>query len=256
MKPNQSDIKLKSILNFRDIGGIVAGGDNLIRNGIFFRSANLDKISKSDISKLHELNIKTIIDLRAQYERKNHFVTIKNIDRISIPLDFENASRALLKPYLFKKNSEQKILDISNSLYLEILDAVQPAVKQIVGILLSPDRCPILIHCQAGKDRTGIICAVLQLALKADNQSVIEGYLKSNDALIPHFKKILKIRKILSLGFFPSDTILFVITLKQRNIESVIDRINNHYGGIEGYLNSSGVTAEQLEKLRESLVSN
>ena len=256
MKQNQSEIKFKSVLNFRDIGGIVSEGNKLIKNGVVFRSANIDRISKSDIRKLHKLNIKTIIDLRAQYERKKHFKTINNIEKVSLSLDFEKTTREKLKPVLFKKNSEQIISDISNSLYLEILDAAQPTIKQILEILLSPDRCPILIHCQAGKDRTGIICALLQLALKADSQSIIGDYLKSNEALMPYFKKILTIRKILSFGFFPSDTILFAITLRQRNIESILDRINNHYGGIEGYLNSSGISAVQLAKLREKLVSN
>jgi len=256
LNPNQSDIKLKSVLNFRDIGGVASGDVTAIRNGIVFRSANIDRISRSDIRKLHKLGIKTIIDLRAPSERRKHFTTIGNIDKIFLTLDFEKKTREKLRPYFFKKNSENIISDISNSLNLEILDACQPVIKQIFDILLSASRCPILIHCQAGKDRTGIICALLQLALKADKASIIDDYLKSNEALIPYFRRMLMIRRILSFGFFPSDTVLFAITLRQRNIDSVLDRINNHYGGIEGYLNSSGVSDAQLSILRERLTRN
>jgi hypothetical protein len=67
---------------------------------------------------------------------------------------------------------------------------------------------------------------------------------------------MLMIRKVLSFGFFPSGTILYAITVKKRNIESVLDRINNHYGGIEGYLNSAGLDGSHLVKLRERLVDN
>jgi protein-tyrosine phosphatase len=240
-----------SVLNFRDISGIQAYGEKQISERTIYRSANLDKINRSDIKKLHLLNIKTIIDLRAPYERKNQSRTIENIEKLYLTLDFEKTTREKLKPYLYKKNSENEILNISNSLYLEILDASQPAIKQILEILLSDESCPVLIHCQAGKDRTGIICALIQLALRVERQSIIKDYLKSNDFIIPFFRKMLMIRKILSFGFFPSGSILFAITVRQRNIESVLDRVNNHYGGIEAYLRTSGFTETKLAKLRE-----
>jgi protein-tyrosine phosphatase len=256
LKHSSSDINIKSVLNFRDIGGIPCDENRQIKPGIIFRSANIDTISRTDVNRLHNLNIKTIIDLRALYERKKRFNPIKNIERLTFALDFEKRTREMLKPYLFRKNSEVILSDISNTIYLEILDAAQSTVKQILEFLLIPEYCPILIHCQAGKDRTGIIAALIQLALKVNRQIIIEEYLKSNDYLIPFFKKKLLIRKILTLGYFPHKTVLFAITLKQRNIESVIDRINNHYGGIESYLESAGINSKQLEKLRTILTED
>jgi len=256
LKQYPSDMNFKTVLNFRDIGGIVTDRDKQIKDGIIFRSANLDRISRSDIKKLQLLNIRTIIDLRASYEYKKQKRTIDHINCLSLPLDFEQTTREKLKPYLFKKNSEEIISEISSSLYLEILDAAQAIIKNVLEILLSAEHCPVLIHCQAGKDRTGIICALILLALGTDRQSIIGDYLKSNEALLPFFKKMLFTRKILTLGFFPSGTILYAITVRQRNIESVLDRVNDHYGGIEAFLGSSGFEAEKLMKLRERLIVN
>ena len=77
--------------------------------------------------------------------------------------------------------------------------------------------------------------------------------MKSNDALLPYFKRRLLIRKIITFGFFPTDRMLQVITVKQRNIDSVIDRVNKHYGGIEGYLASAGFDMSSMKDLREKL---
>ncbi|HUX59183.1 MAG TPA: tyrosine-protein phosphatase [Bacteroidales bacterium] len=249
-----SDVNFKSILNFRDLGGKVPEGDKKIKKGIIFRSANLDKISKKDIEKLHLLNIRTIIDLRAPVERKDKNGYTEHIDRLSLPLDFEQATRSKLKPLLYKKDSETLIDEITNSLYLEILDAALPAFKEVLEVLLSPERHSVLIHCQAGKDRTGVICALIYLVLGVEKQYIIEDYLKSNDAIIPYFKKKLLIRKILFFGFFPSRAILHAITVRQRNIESVLDRIDDHYGGIEAYLEMSGFDTSRSKELREKLI--
>ncbi|MEI6048184.1 MAG: tyrosine-protein phosphatase [Bacteroidota bacterium] len=250
---NPSDMNLKSVLNFRDIGGIVSDGDKKIKDGIIFRSANPDGISKGDIKKLHLLNIRTIIDLRAPHEHKRQKRSIDHIDRLSLPLDFAQITREKFKPLLNKKNSEVMISDISNSLYLEILDATQQMFKDVMEVLLSSERCPVLIHCQAGKDRTGIICALILLALGAERQLIIDDFLKSNDALLPFFKKMVLRRKILSFGFFPSRAILFAITVRKRNIESVLDRIADHFGGIEAFLKDSGVDTSRLTELKKKL---
>jgi protein-tyrosine phosphatase len=252
---NKTKYEFDSVLNFREIDGFCPINTDPAKKKIIFRSANLDSISKADVKKLHQHKIRTIIDLRAEHERKRNYRKIDNIERLSFPLDFERSTREKLYPFLYKKNSEKIIADISNALYLEIFEASGNVVKEILEILLSPDRCPLIIHCQAGKDRTGIISAIVQLALKADRASVINDYMKSNDFLIPYFRKSLLKRKILTLGFFPANRVLYAITLRQRNIESILDRIYNDYGGIEAYLDFIGFDNSRLRKLRETWIA-
>lgn len=254
MSYNNSSYKIKSVLNFRDIGGVPASNRSRIKKCIIYRSANPDRISRKDAGMLKELGIRTIIDLRAQREVRKKRREIENADIISLPLDFEQKTREKLMPYLRKKNSETVIADISHDLYLEMLDAAGPALKTILDLLLLPGREPILIHCQAGKDRTGIISALIQLLLGADRQTIVDEYMRSNDELLPFFKRMLLIRKIMSLGFFPSDTILYAITVRKRNIESVIDRVENHHGGIVSFLSSAGFDKAQIARVKERLI--
>lgn len=249
-----SEFNFKSILNFRDIGGISISGNRKISGGFIFRSANPDTISRSDIKKLQQLNIKTIIDLRAPSEQKKKRVICDHIETISLPLDFQQKTRERMMPYFRKKNSEQIISDISNALYLEMTDATRDIIGEVFDVLLSVERSPVLIHCQAGKDRTGIVSALILLALGADRQLIIDDFMRSNDSLIPYFRRKFLLRKILSFGSFPARNVMFAVTVRQRNIESVIDMVLVHYGGIEAYLNASGFDVSRLEELRERII--
>lgn len=247
-------VMIRSLLNFRDIGGVSTSEGKTFREGIVFRSANPDKIKKDDILKLKQLGLSTIIDLRAPTESRNGRMTIEGIKTESLPLDFERKTRERLIPYLRKRNSRDAIANISNELYLEILDAAVPVFRQLSEILLTPGRSPVLIHCQAGKDRTGIICALLHLVAGTEHRSVINDFMASNNYIIPFYRKKLIARKIITLGLFPSDNILYAVTVRQRNIESVIDMVKNGYGGIKSYLNLSGFDISLFDALKEKLV--
>jgi len=253
MADQTSDIRLKSVLNFRDLGGNGSLSGHKLKENLIFRSANPDKITKSDILILQSLNIRTIIDLRAPHEVSKTAVMPGDVQKISLPIDFNQITRERLKPVLKKRNPEAEITMISQSLYLEMLDAAAPVFREIVEVLLQQESSPLMIHCQVGKDRTGIISALILLALGTSRQTIIDDFMKSNDALMPFFRRSFLKRKILSFGFFPYKAVLFAVTVRRNNIESVIDRVINHYGGIEGYLTSAGFDISYLEDLKERL---
>jgi protein-tyrosine phosphatase len=254
MTSDSLPVKFESVLNFRDAGGISTTDGKRIKEKVIFRSANPDKISRKDINNLHELNIKTIVDLRAPYEVRKKKRTFDGIETISLPLDFEKTTRERLIPLLKQKNALDLIPEMTVSLYHEILDGSVSVFRNVIELLLDPSRYPLLIHCQAGKDRTGVICALTQLAMDADRGPIVDNYITSNDALVPQFKKMLTMRKILSFGTFPTDKILYAMTLRNISIESVIDRVNNHYGGIIGYYKSSGQYNSEFKELKDRFV--
>ena len=248
------DNSFRSLLNFRDPGGIAVGGDRRIRKGVLFRSANPDRIGRKDLSRLLDYGIRTIADLRAESEVSPKRKTIDKTERLVLALDFQQRTREMLKPVIRGRNSREKIADISNDLYLEILDAAGPAFREVLEVLSDNKRLPLLIHCQAGKDRTGIFIALIMKLLGADNEQITAEFLRSNDALLPSFRKHFLIRSILTLGYFPYNNLVFAVTVKRRNIESVLNRIDNHYGGIEGYVKYSGFNPSLISNIREKLL--
>lgn len=249
-----TEIEISSVLNFRDAGNMITTDGKKIRDGIIFRSAKPDNISKKDILLLHDLNIKTIVDLRAPQEGGKKRKKVDNFDTVSLPLDFEKVTRERLIPLLKRKDAGEMIPEMILNLYNEILDGSVNVFGEVIKILLDPLRTPILIHCHAGKDRTGIICALIQMALNAETESIVDNYLESNKSIVPHYRKALAIRKILSFGFFPGDMISLAITVREKYILSVIDRVSTHYGGIEAYLEQSGQCNSDIKQLKEQYI--
>jgi protein-tyrosine phosphatase len=256
MHRRSDSIYFRSLLNFRDAGGIRASGNSCIREGILFRSANPDTLKSDDMKKLRSLNIRTVIDLRAPHELSKGYKSVDHADRLSLPLDFQQTTRDRLRPVIYKKDAEEVIADISNDIYLEILDASGPVFRQVMERLAAPEKSPVLVHCQAGKDRTGIIIALILLAMGVERELIISDFMKSNEALLPYFKKRFLLRKIFSFGLFPYRNMIFAVEVKQRNIESILDRIENHYGGIGGYLRHAGFDMAELAKVRRALLKD
>jgi protein-tyrosine phosphatase len=231
-----------------------AAGNKKVKTGLIFRSANPDRLGIKDIEKLRSFNIRTIIDLRSPNELSKRFVSIDHVEKLTLPLDFQLKTRERLRPVIYRKDAQPRIAEISNDLYLEILDASVPVIGQIMEILASPEGAPMLIHCQAGKDRTGIVAAVILLALGVERKLIINDFMKSNEALLPFFKRLFLIRKIISFGFFPYRNMVFAVTVKQWNIESILGRVDTHYGGIEAFMRKAGVADLRLAEIREKLL--
>ena len=255
MNGKNPDTVIRSVLNFRDAGGMPTSDGKRIKEKTIFRSATPDNISKKDVEKLHDLNIRTIVDLRAPGEVGKNRKHLGSFETVSLPLDFEGVTRERLIPLLKHDNAKVLIPEMIRDLYIEILDGSVGVFRSIVELLLDPLRTPLLIHCHAGKDRTGIICALIQTALGAGRQSIVDNYMESNRSVVPHYKKFLIMRQILSIGFFPANKILFAITVREDNMISVINRIENHYGGIDRYLALSGNLSSELKELKGHLVT-
>jgi protein-tyrosine phosphatase len=245
---------MKTLNNFRDLGSRISNDGKKIRPGIIYRSGDLDKLDNQGLDFIRSLNIKTIVDLRSLGEQKKYQRTLQEIDRVHLPLSFDETTRDKLRPYIFKKNVENTIMDICNSVYIDMVDALQPLVSRLFDVLSSESQLPVLIHCRAGKDRTGVACAIIQMALGIDSGSITKDYLETNDYLLPKVQKSLHILKIFSLGFFPVKNIEIAATAHQRYIETVYDCINNKHGGIEKYLSHGGIDHEKIAELRNNLL--
>lgn len=96
-----------------------------------------------------------------------------------------------------------------------MVDRVIPEVEELFRVLLREDTYPLLVNCRAGKDRTGFVCIVIQLALGVETEAIIRDYLKSNEFVLPKARRILKLLKILTLGWLPAGNIQLVFTVQE-----------------------------------------
>lgn len=253
MQNTSSAPKFKSLPNFRDLAS--AGSDGWgLKSGLFFRSSNPDRISVRDLASLKAMNIRTVIDLRAPAEVKGNGGSLIGLQRINLPLDFQGKTREKLVPVLRQKNYEEEVEKISEWLYSEITDAAAPVFRKVAETVLD-DGAPLLIHCQVGKDRTGIISALLHMVAGSSDDVIINDFMQSNSELLPSFRKMLIWQRIRRLGFFPHKAVLFAIQVRKRNIVSVLDTIDKKYGGVSGYLASAGFDLSRYDELRKKVTA-
>lgn len=164
--PVISDID--GLSNFRDVGGYRVAGGGSIRQGLLFRSSNLDGITKSGAQKLQTCHgVQAIFDLHSGVEivePSRHLSAIPTTHAPALADLNDNQIVAYLKDL-----ATDDTLAVSAELYLWICAMSTAAFHAVFTYLRDNPRCPILIHCELGKDRTGICMAIILLVLETSD---------------------------------------------------------------------------------------
>jgi protein-tyrosine phosphatase len=239
-----------SIPNFRDFAPAASNGIGL-KKGLIFRSGYPEKLKKKDIQIVESMQFNTIIDLRSENEQAKNPDLLPARNKVSLPYNFDESVRIAIKPLLTKKNSEDVIISLLDSLYKDMTDGMMLQVNKVFDLLASPKAYPALIHCKGGKDRTGFICSILHLATGLHTNTIIDEYLLTNQYYLPRIAKVSRIIKVLSLGLMPVENFIASFAANEKYISSVIETINQEYGSIYHYLNECGVTEEKNNQVKK-----
>jgi protein-tyrosine phosphatase len=241
-------------INFRDFGGGVTMDGRTIRRGVLFRSGVWQKISASDRIDMASFNIKHIVDFRSKEEQERDPASLPGRERVSLPCNIDRMTRDRLRPLLLKRYADEQIIDVIDGTYKEMVLLMAEPMRRLIELMVKPNGLPVLIHCRAGKDRTGFAAAMIQWYLGLDKDSIMKEYLKSNDFMIPRISKMRKRLRLFTIGLFPKGNLQAAFEVRPRYLETAMARVEHDYGGIANYLICSGVTADQLEQLKSLLL--
>ena len=161
--------------NFRDIGGYPTKEGKKIKKGIYFRTGRQDRMSEKDLAELKNLKISTQIDLRKPEEILDQGKgPLENMgaDYINIPIIPDGGSDQLSR--LVGDTG------ISGKRYLGYLEFGPESWLKIFEILANKDSLPVVLHCTAGKDRTGVSTAFLLSVLGVDRDLIEADYKLTN----------------------------------------------------------------------------
>lgn len=170
--------------NLRDLGGIPAADGRSIRRGIVYRSSHLAPPTE-EVDLIRALGIKSVVDLRSTRERSrapNTFLEGEGVDIVEFDIvaDFRAAADPL--DHLRSDPSVASAAALMRSVYRQLPNAAAPAVRGAAQLVVD-GQVPLLVHCTAGKDRTGFVCAMLLLAAGVTREAVTADYLESEGRL-------------------------------------------------------------------------
>jgi len=181
----------QAVTNFRDIGGHRTANGRRMRSGQFFRSGHLADATDHDLELLQQIGIRTVFDLQhpsdVAFHGEDRLPPAVNYRRI--PCAAENDSSDISRLIMHGSASEVTAAFPPGTAYALMVETYgrwatdegrASQLRDVLCHIIEQDD-PVLIHCSAGKDRTGFVSALMQLTAGVDEQVVTADYLNSNE---------------------------------------------------------------------------
>ena len=235
-------LQLEGAYNVRDTGGYLTVDGRTIRWHTLLRGDSLHRLTPEAQAHLIGMGLRTVVDLRRSSEcaeSPNVFADSGRVRYLHLPL-FDDAPGTI---------DPQHTLDL---IYRAILDDAQPQVRAIFDALAKPDAFPALVHCTAGKDRTGVIIALLLGVAGVLTETIVRDYALSEQYLTDDFHADLRARVEARGGDWAAMQQL--LGAPTELMEDTLDYLAETYGDSTAYLRRIGVTDDESAAVRAALV--
>jgi protein-tyrosine phosphatase len=237
------------IFNVRDLGGIRVRDGRVIAGGRLIRGDSLHR-ARDSVEVLHELGVVRVLDLRDERERDEEGVL--SADGIEVQ------HHPVIDPmFAWFDESHDDPSTLLAHMYQEILTAFgarfATALASIAEVVSQRQDGAVAYHCAVGKDRTGLLTALLLGTLGASDADVVADYVRSGRA------GAVQLSWLWSLGHpegAATDDDLYVglWSARAETMERTLEWLVEEFGGAAGYLEQSGVPGEVVEALEAGLV--
>jgi protein-tyrosine phosphatase len=248
-------VTLQGAFNVRDLGGYAAANGRTVRWGCVYRSAALGSITQNDTAILLERGVRVICDLRSGDERiaaPNAWVAGTSIEIWEqAATETVGDSKRLLEACLIAKEETRETL---MGVYREMPFAQSSAYAQIFSALVA-GRMPLLFHCAAGKDRSGVASALLLSVLGVPAETVLSDYLLSNQVRDRIREAFVSDARHAAAARDPALSWMPLTEADPIYLAAMFAEVLIRCGGIEGYcLEYLRIGPNEIAKLRANLL--
>jgi protein-tyrosine phosphatase len=241
--------------NFRDIGGYPTNRHKQVKWRKVFRSGNLASLTDNDHRILREIGIQSICDFRSAEEiarQPNRLPEKTSLQYLHLPIVNKTMEPTEAVTRIMKGDIGWFTQDFMVNAYIEKIEAFPDVWHLFFKYLCRRSFRPLLFHCTAGKDRTGVCAALILLCLGVSEKWVIHDHALSN---IYNAKQTQKIQDNLRKVGVDPEKLMDYLTAPKSAIVAVIEHINNKYGSARDYLvQKAKVKVAWIEKLEEDLL--
>jgi protein-tyrosine phosphatase len=218
-------LDLAGASNFRDLGGYPGRDGRAVRWRQIFRSNHLGHVTAPDIEILRGLGLKSAFDFRGAEERVAALCGIDEITVHSLPIEPTVVATLRARAATGVALSPADAVDVMRDSYRNYVRYNTPSFRALFALLLE-DRAPLVVHCTAGKDRTGFACALILHALGVPDDLIAQDYLLTN-----RFYR----RDPSASSDLPDDVRQVLGSVEASFLAAAFEVISADYGDLEGY---------------------
>jgi protein tyrosine/serine phosphatase len=237
------EYQFSRVFNFRDLGGHPAAGGRSVRWRRLFRSDSLSGLAEPDRAEFDSLGVRTLLDLRRarEVERDGVAPEWNGLVRHSIAPEHREW---LHMPYRDGADPTRYLADR----YRDMAEEGAVGLAAVIGVIADEQAAPVVVHCVAGKDRTGVVCALTLSLLGVADADIDADYARSTagNARYVAWARANGQPDLEMLPWFyspPGTMRLFLTELRAR------------HGSVERYLTGAGLDADQITALRRHLLA-
>jgi protein-tyrosine phosphatase len=233
-------LNLAGASNFRDLGGYRSCDGRAVRWRQIFRSNHLGHVTQADIEVLRGLGLKSAFDFRGTEERVAAICRLTGITVHSLPIEPTVVAALRAKRAQGMVLTAADAIGVMRDSYRNYVRNNTPSFRALFVHLLQ-DRAPLVIHCTAGKDRTGFACALILHALGVPDELIAEDYLLTNR----YYQ-----RDATASGDLPDDVRQVLGSVQTSFLAAAFEAASTDYGNLESYLSDGlGLGAAQRASL-------
>ncbi len=246
-------VDLSGAVNFRDFGGYAAADGAKVRRGSLFRCGQLANLSEQALAEFAELGIDVICDLRRPDERETDPTPVPHhvSRRVEIPMDPGSATQLRESLRAGYADVSQRI-DFMRTITRELARDHIAGYSSMFAALLEHAPGGFLVHCTAGKDRTGVGVALILLALGVPRETVIEDYMLTNEVMDFEAFILPRIRQNLGHDNIDVEGARVLSGVREEYLVAALDEMESACGSLEAYLQRAiGLTLSDIDVLRD-----
>ena len=242
-------ITLERAFNFRDLGGYAAGRNATVRWGFVYRADGIHRIEGADLARVSALGIRTVLDLRARGELADH-------GRVAAESFSATYQHLPLMDRVWERDlpgAELDAVELLAGRYLDLLDQGAGSIVTALDTMADTERLPLVFHCSAGKDRTGVLAAILLSVLGVSDDDIAADYALSRAAMreLTEWVRSERPESFASMAA-PPPAFLDAPPLAMRRFLALA---RLQHGSLTDYVSGAGLGRTEVDALRAALLS-
>ncbi|QKX17276.1 tyrosine-protein phosphatase [Microbulbifer sp. YPW1] len=249
--------------NFRDLGGYQTKDGKTVKWGKLYRSGVLTHLTSDDYDYLRDREISTIVDFRSTDERTNEPTNWQagSVMELTWDYDMGNWEQEFAKVMSKPDFAKEDLVGLMDQGYVGLVKQQTPHYRAMFQKLIESDE-PLLFHCSAGKDRTGIGAALILTALGVDRETVKQDYMLSNQTLkgeklmqLPEDASEKEKRMFAFFSQLPPEVRGVLAGVEVSWLETAFAEMERESGSVEAYIEQElDVDSAELALLRARLL--